>query len=336
MNKVSIILIIMLIICGCNKSYIESKEELKYYSSENGRVIFFIYDAPYIYDSTYSRVRIEINNNKLTIDGFLSELSEIDTLRDGGSKVYYYNKEKEVFGNLDFYVISCNTIDGVDDVYVTKDKESISTRCVKREIIKEELIELENNIFEKSDRLKYRNIAAISINDNRLIIELVNNSSEEQQWFRENIANSKYIIFKQGGPYRTSLIGDFYPQGYKELTIDYNIKDAIINNDVIISDDYITNPDNLESFIENFNKKELSFIRIVKKESNDKIIVFDIKTDGEKALIVILKNGKIEITKYNHIEDIIDLDNDPAIERLIAYNDENDKIVIYEIYRIIN
>lgn len=72
--------------------------------------------------------------------------------------------------------------------------------------------ELENINKTISDRLakylsnnEYNNFASnyVDTEKHRIIIELVDNSEKEQQWFRDNIYDSKYIEFEQGGPYIT-------------------------------------------------------------------------------------------------------------------------------------
>ena len=96
---------------------------------DDGRVIHFTFDVPYIYGATNSYVMTEITNNKLSIEEFVSNLSLIDNLKDGGSQIYKYNKNKKIYGNDDFYVIKCNSIDGIKDVYVAKYRESLNDKC---------------------------------------------------------------------------------------------------------------------------------------------------------------------------------------------------------------
>lgn len=96
---------------------------------DDGRVIHFTFDVPYIYGDTNSYVMTEITNNKLTIEEFVSNLSLIDTLKDGGSQIYKYNNSKKIYGNDDFYAIKCNSIDGIKDVYVAKYRESLNDKC---------------------------------------------------------------------------------------------------------------------------------------------------------------------------------------------------------------
>ena len=63
----------------------------------------------------------------------------------------------------------------------------------------------DNSLAKYRKTNKYENFASsyIDENKNRVIIELVDNSKKEQEWFRDNIYDSEYILFKQGGPYYT-------------------------------------------------------------------------------------------------------------------------------------
>lgn len=50
-------------------------------------------------------------------------------VNDGGSKLYKYNKVNNVFGNKDFYVIVCNSTDGIKDIFVAKNINSLNDKC---------------------------------------------------------------------------------------------------------------------------------------------------------------------------------------------------------------
>ena len=60
------------------------------------------------------------------------------------------------------------------------------------------------------------NVASVGIDEVKrvVIIELIDNSDEQQKWFRENIYDSEYIVFKQGGPYTTSDSGNLVIKPY--------------------------------------------------------------------------------------------------------------------------
>ena len=68
-----------------------------------------------------------------------------------------------------------------------------------------ELKQLQQKIEEKLDNITYDNLVSYGIDEEnkKVVIELVNNTKEEQDWFKENVSDSPYIEFKQGGPYQT-------------------------------------------------------------------------------------------------------------------------------------
>ena len=86
----------------------------------DGRVIHFTFNVPYIVDNENSYVAESLSNSKLTIDDFMLGLDYVDIWMDGGSKIYKYNKNKKIYGNEEFYVVQCNSIDGIKDIYVAK------------------------------------------------------------------------------------------------------------------------------------------------------------------------------------------------------------------------
>lgn len=70
------------------------------------------------------------------------------------------------------------------------------------EIIHEDV---DDSIAKYKENNEYHNVASTGVDREKyiLIIELVDNSTEQQKWFRDNIYDSNYIVFKQGGPYTT-------------------------------------------------------------------------------------------------------------------------------------
>ena len=68
-------------------------------------------------------------------------------MNDGGSKLYKYNKVNKLFGNKDFYVIICNSTDGIKDIFVAKNINSLNDKCT---IKTNDLEGITMNIKEKS------------------------------------------------------------------------------------------------------------------------------------------------------------------------------------------
>ena len=122
MKKVLEILIcgfLIIGLAGCGDTEEEQFEE------ENGRVIHFAYDVPYNDDS----LSLALSNKEISIDDFISKLDYVASLKDGGSSIYKYNKSKKTFGGTNFYVVVCNSLDNIDDIYVAKYRENLNGMC---------------------------------------------------------------------------------------------------------------------------------------------------------------------------------------------------------------
>lgn len=118
---------ILVFVIGCtNKEKVNDYEKFLIGNTlDDGRVIHFSFDVPY----KDIGLSFALSNKKITIDEFINELEYIEILRDGGSKIYKYNKNKNIFGNEEFNVIVCNSLDNIKDIYVTKNKESLYDKC---------------------------------------------------------------------------------------------------------------------------------------------------------------------------------------------------------------
>ncbi len=132
MKKIIIFLcgIILLGITGCRQEMkmneIQKEQFLLGTTLDDGRHVFSTFDVPYNENKTLLDAFLY---NEFTINAFLDQLNEVETLRDGGSKLYHYNAANKEFGNEDFYVISCNSIDHIKDIYIAKQKESLNNKC---------------------------------------------------------------------------------------------------------------------------------------------------------------------------------------------------------------
>ena len=71
------------------------------------------------------------------------------------------------------------------------------TGCQKEKNIYTIKANIEENILKHKD---YNNLSSCRIDEinNTITIELINNNEEEQEWFKNNIVDSKYIRFEQG------------------------------------------------------------------------------------------------------------------------------------------
>lgn len=96
---------------------------------DDGRHVSFSYDVPYFDDTSLFDA---LADKKITIDDFLLKLDYLDTLKDGGSKIYKYDKEKSEFGSDEFYVISCKSLDGINDIFISRSRDALMDKCSKK------------------------------------------------------------------------------------------------------------------------------------------------------------------------------------------------------------
>jgi hypothetical protein len=119
--------VIVLGLTGCSNN-IEIEEFKISYTLEDGRLINFAYDPEY----NETTVSDAISKGVLIPQNFISSLEYLDGLKDGGSKIYKYDsKTNNGYGNIDFYVIECNNLDEIKDIYVAKYKNNLIDKCTK-------------------------------------------------------------------------------------------------------------------------------------------------------------------------------------------------------------
>lgn len=117
--------------CGSNEEKENNQDQSKKeqfmigHTLDDGRIVHFTFDVPYN-DSTISEA---LANKQISIDDFINKLDYVEGLKDGGSKVYKYDKNKKDFGEEEFYVVVCNTMDNIKDIYVARYRESLNGKC---------------------------------------------------------------------------------------------------------------------------------------------------------------------------------------------------------------
>ena len=121
----SLILVILVILStSCHHASIEDSRYPIGTNIPDGRFIAFAYEVPY--KNTY--LSNALVDGSISFADFIKELELIETLEDGGSKLYKYNK-KGIFGKNEFFAIVCNSTDGVDDIYISTNQDSFTNIC---------------------------------------------------------------------------------------------------------------------------------------------------------------------------------------------------------------
>lgn len=91
----------------------------------DGRVVHSTFDVRYN-NEFLSKL---LTDNKINIDEFLSKLENVSTLNDGGSKLYKYTEALKFSGISEYYVLACNSLDGIKDIYIAKNQEKLNDLC---------------------------------------------------------------------------------------------------------------------------------------------------------------------------------------------------------------
>lgn len=131
----------------------------------------------------------------------------------------------------------------------------------------------------------------------------------------------------------------------KELDKNYSLEQAIKDNAVVVTNT-IANSDLLNNFTTSINTKKRAFLRLIQTTVEGDLIITDIKYDIDKVIVITdntrdkyssEEDRKITIETYKNIEEVLDLDKDPAVSSLIVYNDnkEDSKVLLTRI-RVIN
>ena len=133
-------------------------------------------------------VPVQVKNGDTEYKAFLYKYTKIHRPSSESSTGYEDGWKLEIFGIH---------VAGVTNVYV----EALPKISVEE--LNNIQKEVGNNLAKYRENHEYGNFASCGVDKdkNRVIIELVDNSKEEQQWFRNNIYDSKYLLFRQGGPY---------------------------------------------------------------------------------------------------------------------------------------
>lgn len=213
---------------------------------------------------------------------------------------------------------------------ITKFKNST---CNTEDVCGIKLEELENihkivdsklEEYEKTNGKKYSNVAATGVdqNLNKVVITLVNNSKEEQKWFRENIYDSKYIAFEQGGPY--TIFSNGVSLAVKLNTITNEGATFILKNHT--DDEYWYGP---EYHIE---KKEDGKWKEIDTLTGDPLtwnaIAYTLKANEEKELYIdwSIGYGELESGEYRLIKNTFREKDRPI--------DESKKLNLYAEFKI--
>lgn len=108
---------------------IEDREDAFYYGIAigDGRQLNLQLDALYCQENICQTLGDVFLNNELTVDKFVKELDLLEYLKDGDSIIYYYDKNKKIYGPENFYVAVCNS--EIKDIFIARNKKSLDGKC---------------------------------------------------------------------------------------------------------------------------------------------------------------------------------------------------------------
>lgn len=109
-----------------NSSYVDI------YTFDDGSKVYTKFpDIEYINESGKKEtLEQSLKKDKTIIDKIVAKTSKMNALNDGGSKIYYFDKK---YANKSFDIVKCNNKDGIKDIYIVENADSIIDKiCVKR------------------------------------------------------------------------------------------------------------------------------------------------------------------------------------------------------------
>ena len=202
MKKMLFIVICLLMITGCGKQELtdnatEFKETFNIkHTFDDSRNIYFSFNIPY--NNNY--LHEAFGNNEITFDEFINKLKYVSGSNDGGSKLYKYNKDDQIFGNEGFYTIVCNSYMEIKDIFIAKNISSLINKCVTNT---NELNTINNmiiNYFTINGVKEYNNFCGnyVDVLTGVVVVELLDISQKEQDKFKKIVVDSDLIEFRKG------------------------------------------------------------------------------------------------------------------------------------------
>lgn len=153
--------------------------------------------------------------------------------------------------------------------------------CNTKTLSIDELYNLQEEITGKVSSVQndYNNFASCYVDEENkvVIVELVDNSSKQQDWFRKNIVDSKHIKFAQGGVYTTSDIEEQLNDVNSKI-IKYFSKDNVEYNNLSFNYIDMTNKIVVVGLLENNLDEQEKFKEMV---IDSKLITF---VQGEQLM----------------------------------------------------
>lgn len=112
--------------CALIKEEVPKNEEYVYgITLDDGRVVNSTFEVRY--NNKY--LSDLLRDREINIDDFIGKLKLDEELKDGGSKIYKYEDDLKFSGLSNYYVLSCNSLDNIKDIFIAKNRDSLSDKC---------------------------------------------------------------------------------------------------------------------------------------------------------------------------------------------------------------
>lgn len=112
--------------CAIVKDEVPKNEEYNHgITLTDGRVVHSTFEVRYNNDYL-SKL---LSDGQINIDDFIAKLNFVSDLNDGGSKLYKYEDTLKFSGISSYYVLSCNSADGIKDVFIAKNSDNLNNMC---------------------------------------------------------------------------------------------------------------------------------------------------------------------------------------------------------------
>lgn len=142
-KKLGLLVIMVMILAGCNKKDILSVDDNVVDDSftmitklENGRTVYSEFSENYYIDDDGNKIDLKeaLENNYISMDEIIKNMELMDSMNDGGSALYKA-KDNSLNDTNELYLASCNSLEGnggIKDIFIGND-ETIIDNCVKNE-----------------------------------------------------------------------------------------------------------------------------------------------------------------------------------------------------------
>ena len=179
------------------------------------------------------------------------------------------------------------------------------TGCGSSEVSLRELNDINNKIIEFyiNNNDKAGNIGSHYVDEENkvVVVELIDNSSEEQEKFKQEVVDSKYIKFVQGGPYNTFTSDQIKIIKTKDCDIQvssyYDFEEVEIYL-VCLDEINLEVEDSIITLRDYFSKSDQTFNDSINNLINSMNLVDTYKDGGTK----LYKNDSIALIKCNTID----------------------------------